>query len=60
MRNKLQDKISKPAISRLCVIYRALDEMIRLGVATVSSSQLAERLSMNSPNVRKDISYLGD
>ncbi len=52
--------ISKPAISRLCLIYRFLDEMIREGVQTVSSSQIAERLSINSHNVRKDINYLGD
>ncbi|MBN1466840.1 redox-sensing transcriptional repressor Rex [candidate division KSB1 bacterium] len=56
----MQYKISKPAISRLCLIYRALDDLIQSGVGTVSSSQLAEQLSMNSHNVRKDISYLGD
>lgn len=53
-------RIPKPSISRLCLIYRILDEMIRNGMQTVSSSQIAERLSMNSHNVRKDIGYLGD
>jgi redox-sensing transcriptional repressor len=60
VQNKLQDKIPKPAISRLCSLYRALDDMIQSGVETVSSAQLGDRLSMNSHNVRKDISYLGD
>lgn len=53
-------EIPKPAIARLCLIYRVLDEMIQHGVQTVSSSQLADRLSMNSHNVRKDIGFLGD
>ena len=56
----MQERIPKPAISRLCLIFRVLDEMIQSGMGTVSSAQLAERLSMNSHNVRKDISYLGD
>ena len=60
LRNKVQGSIPKPAISRLCLIYRFLDEMIQSGVQQISSSQIAERLSMNSHNVRKDIGYLGD
>jgi redox-sensing transcriptional repressor len=56
----VRNGISKPAISRLCLIYRLLDEMKQSGVTSVSSSQLADRLSMNSHNVRKDIGYLGD
>ena len=56
----MQNGIPKPAISRLCLIYRVLDEMIRNDVQQISSSQLAERLSMNSHNVRKDIGYIGD
>ncbi|MBN1479430.1 redox-sensing transcriptional repressor Rex [candidate division KSB1 bacterium] len=55
-----QYSIPKPAISRLCLVYRILDELIRSGIQTVSSSQIAERLSMNPHNVRKDIGYLGD
>ena len=56
----MKNDISRPAISRLCLIYRLLDEMILSGVQTTSSSQIGERLSMNSHNVRKDIGYLGD
>lgn len=56
----MQGDLPKPTISRLCLIYRILDEFVRGGVQTVSSSQIAERLSMNSHNVRKDIGYLGD
>jgi redox-sensing transcriptional repressor len=56
----VQNGIPKPTILRLCLIYRVLDELLHNGVQSVSSSQIADRLSMNSHNVRKDIGYLGD
>lgn len=56
----MQNVIPKPTILRLCLIYRVLDELLQNGVQSVSSSQIADRLSMNSHNVRKDIGYLGD
>jgi redox-sensing transcriptional repressor len=56
----VQSGIPKPTILRLCLIYRVLDELLQKGVQSVSSSQIADRLSMNSHNVRKDIGYLGD
>ena len=52
--------IPKPTISRLCLLYRFLDEMTAEGVTSISSSQIGERLGLNSHNVRKDIGYLGD
>ena len=60
LRKKVRIDVPRPTILRLCLVYRVLDEMIQLGVQTTSSSQIAERLSMNSHNVRKDIGYLGD
>ncbi len=56
----MQGGIPKPTILRLCLIYRFLDELVRNGIQSVSSSQIADRLLMNSHNVRKDIGYLGD
>ena len=56
----MQGGIPKPTILRLCLIYRVLDELLQNGVQSVSSTQIADRLSMNSHNVRKDIGYLGD
>ena len=56
----MQHTIPKPSISRLCLLYRYLDELIKNDVQSVSSTQIGQRLSMNSHNVRKDIGYLGD
>ena len=56
----MQRTIPKPSISRLCLLYRYLDELIKNDVQSVSSTQIGQRLSMNSHNVRKDIGYLGD
>ncbi len=56
----MQAEIPKPTISRLCLLYRVLQTLETEGTTTVSSTQLGERLSMNSNNLRKDISYLGD
>lgn len=56
----MQPAIPKPTISRLCLLYRYLDELIKNDVQTISSTQIGQRLSMNSHNVRKDIACLGD
>jgi redox-sensing transcriptional repressor len=56
----VQIDVPKPTIARLCLLYRLLEEIEREGAATVSSSQLGERLSMNSHNLRKDIGYVGE
>jgi len=50
--------IPKPTLSRLCLMYLKLDEMLQDDLQTVSSSQLADALSINPHNVRKDIAYL--
>ncbi|MDZ7317225.1 MAG: redox-sensing transcriptional repressor Rex [candidate division KSB1 bacterium] len=55
-----QFEIPKPAVARLCLVYRLLEELQAEGCVTVSSTQLGERLSMNSHNLRKDISYIGE
>ncbi|RPH94190.1 MAG: redox-sensing transcriptional repressor Rex, partial [Calditrichaeota bacterium] len=56
----MQIDVPKPTIARLCLLYRLLDEVEREGVTTISSTQLGDRLSMNSHNLRKDIGYIGD
>lgn len=56
----MQIDLPKPTIARLCLLFRLLEEVELEGVASVSSTQLGERLSMNSHNLRKDIGYIGE
>ncbi|MDR2728274.1 MAG: redox-sensing transcriptional repressor Rex [Chitinispirillales bacterium] len=51
-------KIPIPAVSRLCAIYRLLDDLSAQGTAFVSSGALGEMLGVGAHNIRKDISYL--
>ena len=44
---------------RLPVYQRILDELVRNGVTTVSSEQLASLTRLNAAKVRKDLSFLG-
>ena len=57
---KMQTKIPKPAINRLCILYRFLQKLENEGLTTISSSKLAEHLGLGSHNIRKDIGYLGE
>lgn len=46
-------------MARLPVYQRILLELVRAGIATVSSEQLADRAHVNASKVRKDLSFLG-
>jgi redox-sensing transcriptional repressor len=47
-------------IRRLSVYTRCLLQLEEDGVKTVSSTELAERFSLNSAQVRKDLAYFGE
>jgi len=53
-------KIPEMTIRRLSVYTRCLVQLEEDGVKTVSSTELAERFSLNSAQVRKDLAYFGE
>jgi redox-sensing transcriptional repressor len=52
-------KISESTVRRLSVYIRLLEEFAKLGRATVSSDQLAQRGHTTPAQVRKDLSFFG-
>lgn len=52
-------KIPKAVIKRLSLYRRILQRLSMSGVEKVSSKELAERLGLNSAQVRKDLAYFG-
>ncbi len=52
-------RIPDATVARLPLYRRGLLELVRDGVATVSSEVLAELAGVNAAKVRKDLSYLG-
>jgi redox-sensing transcriptional repressor len=53
-------KISELTISRLSIYLRCVDQLLDLGVETVSSQELAQRFNLNSAQIRKDLAYFGE
>ena len=53
-------KIPEMTIRRLSVYTRCLLQLEEDGVRTISSQELAERFSLNSAQVRKDLAYFGE
>src|SRR5213079_2886080 len=53
-------RIPEMAIRRLSVYTRCLQQLEEDGVKTISSQELAERFSLNSAQVRKDLAYFGE
>lgn len=51
-------KVSLPAVERLCRIYGLLEKLEKSGVKTVSSARIGENINATNVTVRKDISYL--
>lgn len=51
--------IPDATIARLPVYLRALNQLREQGIDTISSGALAEAAGVNSPQLRKDLSYLG-
>src|SRR5512138_2454585 len=58
--NQRLPKIPEMTIRRLSVYTRCLLQLEEDGVKTVSSTELAERFSLNSAQVRKDLAYFGE
>ncbi len=52
-------KIPERTVTRLSIYLRCLEELESDGVVSVSSGQLADRFSLNSAQVRKDLAYFG-
>ena len=54
------EKVSELTINRLSIYLRCLNTLSDEGIATVSSQTLAERFSLNSAQIRKDLAYFGE
>jgi len=53
-------RIPEMTVRRLSVYSRCLQQLEEDGVKTISSQELAERFSLNSAQVRKDLAYFGE
>jgi redox-sensing transcriptional repressor len=53
-------RIPEMTIRRLSVYTRCLLQLEEDGVKTISSQELADRFSLNSAQVRKDLAYFGE
>lgn len=51
--------VPRAVISRLSLYLRELQQFVRMGRATVSSTQLSRRLGNTDAQVRKDLAYFG-
>jgi redox-sensing transcriptional repressor len=54
-----QDPVPDPAVKRLSLYLRQLEGDQRRGLATISSKQLGQSLSLTDAQVRKDLAYFG-
>ncbi|WP_238381301.1 redox-sensing transcriptional repressor Rex [Mariniblastus fucicola] len=61
MSNKppIDSKIPKAVVSRLSLYLRELQQLIREGIPTISSTKLGRRLGFTASQIRKDIAYFG-
>ena len=60
MSKKRRYKFPKTTIERLSYYFRALEELTKRGIDTVSSEALGGKLNIKSSQIRKDLSYFGD
>lgn len=56
---RLARRVPEPTVVRLPIYQRALVDLSKRGVATVSSLELAAAAGVNAAKVRKDLSHLG-
>ena len=54
-----RDEISATVIKRLPRYYRFIGELIRQGTVRISSSDLAERMSLTASQIRQDLNCFG-
>jgi redox-sensing transcriptional repressor len=60
MARKEKYKFPKPTIERLSYYFRALEDLSKRGIDTVSSDALGAKLNIKSSQIRRDLSYFGD
>lgn len=53
-------KIPEGTVARLSVYSRYLNEVKRKGIVTISSSEIARGVGVNSAQVRKDMAFFGE
>src|SRR5246127_3694913 len=58
--NSRLPQVPEMTIRRLSVYTRCLQQLEEDGVKTISSQELAERFSLNSAQMRKDLAYFGE
>jgi len=51
--------VPKAVVSRLSLYLRELQQLLRVGIETISSSKLGRRLGVTGAQVRKDFAYFG-
>lgn len=54
------NSISALTIARLSIYLRCVERLAALGVATISSQELARRFNLNPAQIRKDFAYFGE
>ena len=52
-------EVPKAVVSRLSLYLRELQQLLRVGIETISSSKLGRRLGVTDAQVRKDFAYFG-
>jgi len=59
MARRKRYKFPKTTVERLSYYFRALEDLAREGIDTVSSEALGSKLNIKSSQIRKDLSYFG-
>ena len=52
-------EIPEVVIRRLPIYARTLDELLAIGIRTISSNDLADRIGVTAAQIRRDLSYFG-
>jgi redox-sensing transcriptional repressor len=55
-----KDKVSEVTTNRLSLYLRCLNDAAEAGAETISSQAMAERLHLNSAQIRKDLGHFGE
>lgn len=54
----MKTEIPRPSISRICMVYNLLGELIIQNIELVSSAEIGRRLGISANSIRKDFSFL--
>ena len=58
-KSPIEPKIPKAVVSRLSLYLREVQQLIREGTLTISSTKLGRRLGFTASQIRKDFAYFG-